>query len=453
MTYFLVKEIFWEKKKNWREKVSLLSALFLAISPWHLQFSRAAFETNLSVTVVIFSVYFFLKAVRIQSAKLAGLSGLSFGLALFSYHSTRVLTPMLIVSLVIIFRRRISLKGFLLPFAAIYSIFFLLFIPILKSPDAQIRFRVTNALHVMENEDRASARILRDSSYEGGELSKVFFNRRLAILNYENIETVVHNYLLHFDPTYLFVSGDAPLHHPPEHGMLYFFDFALLILGVIFYIFQVRSRRNIILPIWLLAAPISSAVTIQVPHSVRTEVILPTLHIVSAIGLVGLLDLVKKESKVYSYLAILGFIPILMMSMGNYFYHYYVYTNNLISDKWLYGRDQAVDYTESVKGQYDKIIVSLSIDMPLNFWLFYSGKDPVSYLAQGGTRSGGFLYEENKYDNYEFRNFSYQEVQKASTRTLYAGTSKEFPPGVNGIKQILYKDGSLAIKIAPGENR
>src|SRR3989338_5274337 len=39
-TYLMVLKLF--KNKN----IALLSSLFLAISPWHLQFSRVAFETN-----------------------------------------------------------------------------------------------------------------------------------------------------------------------------------------------------------------------------------------------------------------------------------------------------------------------------------------------------------------------------------------------------------------------
>ena len=42
----------------------ILPAIVLAISPWHLQFSRAAFETNLSVTVTTAAVLCFLIGIR-----------------------------------------------------------------------------------------------------------------------------------------------------------------------------------------------------------------------------------------------------------------------------------------------------------------------------------------------------------------------------------------------------
>src|SRR5579883_2284770 len=47
-TYFLVEELF--KKKT----VSLVSSFLLAISPWHTQFSRIAFESNVGTAFNVF---------------------------------------------------------------------------------------------------------------------------------------------------------------------------------------------------------------------------------------------------------------------------------------------------------------------------------------------------------------------------------------------------------------
>src|SRR3989344_3561506 len=55
LTYFLAKRIFED------EAIALLSAFFLAISPWHLQFSRGAFEANLGLFFSTLGIYLFLK--------------------------------------------------------------------------------------------------------------------------------------------------------------------------------------------------------------------------------------------------------------------------------------------------------------------------------------------------------------------------------------------------------
>jgi 4-amino-4-deoxy-L-arabinose transferase-like glycosyltransferase len=46
MTYFLVKKIF-DNSGN-KESYALLTSFFLAISPWHIMLSRAAFEANVA---------------------------------------------------------------------------------------------------------------------------------------------------------------------------------------------------------------------------------------------------------------------------------------------------------------------------------------------------------------------------------------------------------------------
>src|SRR3989338_9942885 len=55
VTYFLTKRIFWNSKS--KEMYALLSALFLAISPWHIMLSRAAFEANVATFFIIAGIW------------------------------------------------------------------------------------------------------------------------------------------------------------------------------------------------------------------------------------------------------------------------------------------------------------------------------------------------------------------------------------------------------------
>jgi len=447
LVYFLIQEVFWDKPPKDRILLGLLSALFLAISPWHLQFSRAAFETNLSVTVTILAVFLFFRGIRLNNTKLFLSSALVFGIALFSYHSARIVTPIVLVSLLILLKNSLPQKKIIAFFLGIYAIFFILFIPIATSKDAQIRFIVTNALNINYYQDQAATTIYEDKQRGAGIVADIFLNRRFAIFNWDNVLTVTKNYFIHFSPEYLFVKGDAPLHHAPDFGIMYFFDSVFLVVGLIFYLLKYRNRQNLILLIWLLASPIPAAVTIQVPHSVRTEIMIPTIQIFSAMGLFVLYKFLRNESKWLTKFFVLIFCGILYFGMGTYLYHYYFYTNWKISDKWLYGRKEAVKYTEALKSHYDKVIVSLSVDMPLNFWLFYSKYSPSIYLAEGGTRSGGYADETNHFDKYEFKNFNYDLIKSSSERILLVGTQKDFPTDIKTLKTINYLDGTPGILI------
>src|SRR3989344_2294136 len=44
--------------------LGLIAAFLLAISPWHLQYSRAAFEASLLLTLILSAVLFFFRALR-----------------------------------------------------------------------------------------------------------------------------------------------------------------------------------------------------------------------------------------------------------------------------------------------------------------------------------------------------------------------------------------------------
>src|SRR3990172_5246650 len=116
LVFFLVQEFFQERPE--KNQIALLSSLFLAISPWHLQFSRATFETNISVTVTLAAVLCFLKGIR-GNIKFFLLSAIFFGLALFSYHSTRVVTPLLLISLILLFRKQLPARKALIGFVLI----------------------------------------------------------------------------------------------------------------------------------------------------------------------------------------------------------------------------------------------------------------------------------------------------------------------------------------------
>ena len=98
-TYLLTKKLF----SN--EKAALLSAALLAISPWHIAMSRGAFEANLTTLLLPLGIYFWLE-------KKYSWSGFILGLNLFSYHSARLVTPLIALSLFYFFRPKINKQFF-----------------------------------------------------------------------------------------------------------------------------------------------------------------------------------------------------------------------------------------------------------------------------------------------------------------------------------------------------
>ncbi len=445
-TYLLTKVIF---KQN---TVALLAAFFLAVSPWHLQFSRAAFEVNLSVAITVFAALLFLKGLK--NPKLFLLSGLLFGLDLFSYHSTRVIGPLLMILMFFLFNKSLPRRLYVSLFFIIFGVFFAIVLPILTSSEAQIRFKATNIFDPGARylEEKDLPKIYLDSRLQdqaaGYELDgKIFHNQRLIYTDYETLKKAFYKYLSHFNFEFLFIRGDAPLHHAPGFGLLYLAELPLLVIGLIYMVRHRNNRYFLLILSWLLIAPIPASVTREAPHAVRTELILPMFQIITAAGLVVILKFIKKESNWVLWFTLISINLLFVINNSFYLHQYYIHTNYELSRDWKYGREEAVNFTESMKNNYDKILVSLKVDMPYIFWLFYSQYPPIQYLREGGTVSGGFADERNKFGKYEFRNFDYRNFITLG-KTLFVGTPGDFPIDSNILKTIYYLDGTEAIKIA-----
>lgn len=466
-TYWLVKTLFSLSSTSQRLKhhklnltpskvsvMSLLVAFLLAVSPWHLQFSRAAFEVNISVLITILAVVTFIKGLR--KPKLFLVSAFLFGLNLFSYHSARVVGPLLMISLFLLFNRYLPKRRYFFTFFLIFGFFFLNFIPILLSPEAQIRFKATNIFdpgaRYLDEKDLPKEfleRRLQDKQ-AGFELAgRIFHNQRLIYTDYDTLLKAFKNYLSNFGFEYLFIRGDSPLHHTPGFGLLYIVELPFLIIGLVLLIKNL-NRYSLLLLFWLFIAVLPNAVTREAPHAIRTLLILPIYQVIIALGLVKVVSLTRKETR-WLYLLTMTVIGLLFVVNISYYLHqYYVHTNFDLSKYWMYGRKEAVEFTEQIKRNYDKVLVSLNVDMPHIFWLYYTKYPPEKYLSEGGTVSGGFADERNKFDQYEFRNFDYNTLPQ-NQRLLLVSTPEDFPPDAKILKTIYYLDGSEALKIA--ENR
>lgn len=436
-------------------RIGLLAGFFLAVSPWHLQFSRAAFEVNISVAITIAAVWAFLVGLRRPGIFL--LSAVLLGIDLFSYHSTRVVTPLLMIALFALLNRRLPSLKWVLGYGIIYCAFFLAVLPILLSKEAQIRFTATNIFNpgtrYLDEKDLPKQFLEQrhQDALAGYELAgKIFHNQRFIYMDYETVKKAFGKYISHFGFEYLFIRGDAPLHHAPKFGLMYLWELPFLLAGAV-YLLKHLNRYSLIIFTWMLTAPIPVAVTREAPHAVRSELLLPTFQLITAIGLWRTFRLLVDESKAFVWLFLLGAIPVFSANMGYYLHQYYVHTNYEISDKWLYGRKEAVAYTESVKDQYDRILVSLRLEMPHAFWLFYTQYPPEKYLAEGGTVSGGFADQRNTFDKYEFRLFNNENLPRDENILLVGragGIPNDFPGGVETLHTIYYLDGTPGIIIA-----
>jgi 4-amino-4-deoxy-L-arabinose transferase-like glycosyltransferase len=102
--YFLGKEMFQKKEAG------LLSAFFLAVSFWHVNFSRIGFRAILVPLVMSFSFYFLLKGFRTGKIYNLAAAGLIFGLGFHTYISFRLAVLIIPIILAIFIWNKIKNK-------------------------------------------------------------------------------------------------------------------------------------------------------------------------------------------------------------------------------------------------------------------------------------------------------------------------------------------------------
>ena len=92
--YLIAKRLFKE------QELWISSALFLAISPWHIQLSRGAWEVNVALTFVLLGIYFFLRSFE-RNHNLVW-SSLFFSLTLLTYQGAK-LSSLIVIGLLGLF--------------------------------------------------------------------------------------------------------------------------------------------------------------------------------------------------------------------------------------------------------------------------------------------------------------------------------------------------------------
>ena len=429
------------------QPVALLTAFFLAVSPWHVGFSRLALETNSTIFFMTAGTWAFLLG-RKKGIYLP-LAALLFGLNLFLYHNDRLFVPLFGLVLLTFFWKDIwQQKKYAVVSAIIILLFLVRLIPIVTSIEGQMRFSGTSIFTPALSEEMAERKLQYatwlsdDQIAHGGIIGKLFHNQHVfyGLL-------IFKNYLTHFDPSFWLFTDDYIRHHVSEMGILYFVDLPLLLLGWYFLLRNAKRKVTLLLLLWFLLAPIPAAVTRDVPHALRAEIMLPIFQIVIAWALVTLYARCKRN-QLSRRLLVSTAVVLYAVNISFFLHQYFVHFAKDTSRGWQYGRNEAAQFAESIKMNFDQIIVSTELEQPHVFFLYYLKYDPNRYLSEGGTVSGGWAEDQNHFDKYYFHRFDYD--QERSSEKLFIGLPTDFPRHAVPIKRINYLNGEDAIWIVPG---
>ncbi len=472
-TYLFVKELFVYRgntltnTQNDAERVALLSSLLAVVEPWSLFLSRGAFEANIALFFIVAGVYFFFRSFR--SSNFLLLTSFLFGLSVWTYNSARIFVPLLIVTLVLLFKKELlgvfkenrQLTSYIL---LLTSLFFLTMFYQLLNPIGQARYG-----RVAIIDDGAIAQIIeaRQNSSFGPLLTRLIYNRPTYFT-----QRFIENWGSHFTCSFLFFRGGSHYQFSvPGHGLLYLVNLPFFFSGLLILLKRVlkRDKASFFLLSWLILAPVPSSLTREAPHVLRSIVMLPIPMVLSAVGLVAVVNWLNKIRIFKNKYKILYLIYFVFLAgfVENYLNIYFNDYKRIFSWSWQYGYRQVVDYIKLDYDKYDKIIVTKKYGEPHEFFLFFWPWDPGKYRNDPNlirfNQSNWFWVD--RFDKFYFVNDWNVPKEEWQSFKLESGTSfncigqkcllitspENSPKTWSKLKTVYFLDGKVAFDLY--ENR
>ncbi|MCL5073236.1 MAG: glycosyltransferase family 39 protein, partial [Actinobacteria bacterium] len=335
--------------------IGLLAALFLAVSPYHIHFSRGLWEVNFAFFFFILGLLMFYLALQKRNYFII-ISFLCFGISILSYHSSKIVVPVVVLALSLVYFK--DLKKLSLNFYTGIFIFFI-FIALLF-----IDTRLLGLARVKQTQ----------FSQDTIEKTQIFKKTKNSILGLGEI--ALKQYMMHFTPQYLFISGDqSPRNSTKTNGEFYKIDALFILIGLL-YLLKLRSRVTLIILIWGLLAPIPASVVGGAPSAIRAVFMMGSLHLVSALGAGSLLNLFKSKIKYVILIVIVILLSIQAYSYLDYYFNAYTKKDAI---EWQYGMKKIVEFVKS-HPEYNQVFVTDIRSQPYIFFLLYLKMPLPEYL-------------------------------------------------------------------------
>ena len=431
------------------ELVGLISAFLLAISPWHIQLTRASFESSFATFWIVLAIWFLVKGF--SKKKWFVFSMIPFGISVFTYNSARIFTPLFLLTIFLIYRQNlIKFRKILLVCLVVFTIIVLPLTPFILSGERSARYKLVSitddpGLIPRINENRGFSKLPQP-------LPRLIHNKLTYVGFY-----FTRNYLAHFTPQFLFISG-APhkQHHVQGMGELYWFQAPFLIIGLIALLFM-RQRFKGLLMAWVLLAFIPVSITNDsIPHALRTLIAAPFYQLLSGYGFFISLGWIKQWKKISKTLAGSLLFIVILISFIYYLNQYYNIYPKAYSRDWQYGYKQAVDYIAKHKDEYDLIVFTRHYGEPHMFTLFFLNYDPAKYqndpnLVRFETYDWVRVLRFNKFyfPDLGDKGTQFADIvkQNPGKKVLFIGKPGDFPNDKQKLLTVNFLNGEEAFEI------
>ena len=406
LLYILVKQIF-----N-KTSLALLSALFLAISPWHLHFSRSAYDPNFALFFYLLGIVIFIYEVR--SKKLQIFSVVAMLFAIFSYRGMNPIFPILVIALVwygIAFLN-MSRKQLVIFFVSVGFVVLVIASVILINGRAYTaEARIWEDPTMQENIDTQ----IREAQ---GPLfvRRLFLNKPVYVVN-----KLRENYIRAYSPEFLFLYTEpSKIYSIWSRGRIYFLDLVFIILGVA-YLYKINKYKASFVLLLVLIGGLPGMIG-GFMYSARNFFLSALFPILSAGGVLFLLrNVVVKKLRI---IVIVVLVISYMYIFGSYLFDYYGKYAFYGGEAWVKSLKDISLLIADNKKKYDKIIIGQTSFGDFLQYAFYSKIDPIRVQDTWRDRKRG-------------RNISFS-IENIVFTDACLDNGKEGSPSFEKFRSVLY---------------
>jgi len=360
--YFLVEELAAFAKKILpiqSNRLALVATLILAISPWHIQFSRAGFEATTGLCIYLLGLLLAVLAHKKQKISFLVLGFLFLSLTMYAYNIYRVVALITVFAITIIFLKTRKRMGKI--FLSLL-LFFVVSIPIIIfsfSGAGGERFAETSAF----------------SSYAS-------FSIIQKIIHYPII--FLSNYLSFFSLNFLFNFGDGiGRHQMANFGVMQYWEFPFLIIGLYFFVRNWKNPFYFLILLLLFLAPFAAAFAQPSPQTLRSFLMVIPFTIIVSYGFAWTIKKLLTKKRIFVFLIIVGVITYEFLFYLHAYYQHYSIINSI---DWGSGYEEMVAKTVKYESKFKYIVIDPNLGtnvIPLYYGFYTDDKLKPQIVSSG----------------------------------------------------------------------
>ncbi len=378
VAYFLANQLFADSYKvetllsKFKVNVGHLASFVMAISPWHIQFSRMALEANLLSFLFPIGLYFFL--IGLKSRQFFLWTAIFWGLSFYSYHAAKVFLPLFIVFLFGFYWHKLDIKNIIFP-----GVIFLLIISpqVFATITGKASARGSDLL-VFNINGEQQKEIHQAISYALYRSPNYILEKTIHNNLFYGIDKFIENYISYLSPTYWFTEGGKETTYSiiPGRGLLYFWQLPF-ILYAIYLITRFGIKNSTIIWIWLFLASLPAAITKEGyrPNRASAYAMLP--EILTSYGVWWFLTKKFNTKKIISSFVLL----VVTTSSIIYFEDYFSASSTKYPLAMSYGWREVVSLIKPIENSYDFVRIERG-NQAQSFISFYLPVNPKDFQQQ-----------------------------------------------------------------------